>query len=181
MREWVFFCQNTRNVIQLNSPRKDFKFMKIRTYQETDHSQIADLFHRTVHAIDVSFYSQAELEAWAPTPPNHEYWKTRLAMKKPFVAIADGLVIGFIELENDGHIDCLYVDEEHQQKGIASRLLKHVKTEAKDRSIDSLYAEASKVALPFFKKHGFTIDCENQISLRGQTLTNYSMTLCLRP
>jgi putative acetyltransferase len=155
--------------------------MKIRAYQETDHSQIADLFHRTVHAIDRSFYSQAQLEAWAPTPPNHEYWKTRLAIKKPFIAIVDGLIVGFIELENGGHIDCLYVDKDHQQLGIASRLLKHVKSEAKHRSIDSLYVEASEIALPFFKKHSFTINCQNQVSLRGQSLTNYSMTLCLRP
>lgn len=155
--------------------------MKIRAYQEADHSHIADLFHRTVHAIDTSFYSQAELEAWAPAPPNHEHWEARLAIKKPFVAINGDVVVGFIELENDGHIDCLYVDKEHQKKGIASRLLQHVKSEAIDRSIDTLYVEASKIAVPFFKKHRFTIECENHIYLRGQSLTNYSMTLCLRP
>jgi putative acetyltransferase len=83
--------------------------MEIRNYRCSDYVEIADLFHDSIHAIPASIYSEEELEAWSPTPPDYDHWKERLARKQPFLAVKDKIIVGFIELESDGHIDCLYV------------------------------------------------------------------------
>lgn len=82
--------------------------VQIRTYQPQDADAIADLYHAAVHAIDPTVYSKEQQEAWAPTPPDKVFWKERLAQKQPFVAWREGRIVGFMELEADGHIDCAY-------------------------------------------------------------------------
>lgn len=155
--------------------------MEIRSYQDSDYVEIADLFHDSIHAIDKSIYSKEELEAWAPTPPDYNFWRERLAVKKPFVAIKGNVIVGFIELEGDGHIDCLYIHKNYQGLGIASKLLQHLMKNAHDRGINKLHVEASKVAMPLFKKYGFKLLKTNTVNLRGQSLTNYCMSSSTKP
>ncbi len=133
------------------------------------------LFHDAVHAIPELFYSASELEAWAPTPPDFSHWESRLATKQPFVATDRHKIVGFIELESNGHIDCLYVHPQHQRQGVACNLLNFLVDAARSKGIDNLHVEASKVAMSFFKQHGFELLSENNVSLRGELLTNYNM------
>ena len=151
--------------------------MNIRSYTESDVMDIANLFHDSVHAIAPEIYSNEEKEAWAPTPPDYVAWKSRLAKKQPYVAWKQNVIVGFIELEEDGHIDCFYVHKDYQGLGIGSRLLEHLIQKAQDRSIASLYVEASKVAVPLFEKFGFHYKSINKMTRNGQTLINYNMTL----
>jgi putative acetyltransferase len=180
-RAWLrHFCPTSRSM--LNAAYLGVRLhMEIRPYQESDYVEIADLFHTSVHSIDRTIYSEEELEAWAPTPPNYEFWKARLAEKKPFVAVKSNTIVGFIELESNGHIDCLYVHKGFQGLGIASSLLKHVMQVANDKGINKLHVEASKVAMPLFKKYGFELLKTNTVNLRGQSLTNYCMSSSSKP
>jgi putative acetyltransferase len=154
--------------------------MEIRPYQDFDYVEIADLFHNAVHSIDNGVYSKEELEAWAPTPTDYVFWKERLDIKKPFVALEGNIVVGFIELESNGHIDCLYVHKDHQGLGIATELMQYLIKEANLRGISKLHVEASKVAKPLFEKHGFNLQKTNIVKLREQILTNYSMSTALQ-
>lgn len=150
--------------------------MKIRPYRESDCTEIADLFHGAVHAIDTSLYSAKELEVWAPTPPDYNDWKQRLSVKQPYIAVENSTIIGFIELEDTGHIDCLYVHKDYQCLGVASSLLRYVLRIAEEQGIKDLHVEASSVARPLFEKFGFKLQHRNTVNLRGQSLTNYSMS-----
>jgi putative acetyltransferase len=151
--------------------------MEIRPYKESDYIEIADLFHSAVHSIDSALYSQEEIEAWAPTPLNYQFWKARLLVKKPFLAIKDSIIVGFVELEIDGHIDCLYVHPDFQSKGVGKALVNKVLKVANERGVKRLYVEASKVAKPLFEQFGFELLQTNRVSLNGQILINYSMSL----
>lgn len=149
--------------------------MKIIPYSEEYACDIATLFHRAVHSIDRSIYTEEQQEAWAPTPPDMILWKKRLAQKRPYLAIIDDQMVGFMELDEDGHIDCAYTDPDYQQRGIASALLTYVEARAKSFGVGRLYVEASKVARPFFEKRGFQLVRENEIIRRGVVLINYSL------
>lgn len=153
--------------------------LSIRNYLPRDASPITDLFYAAVHAIDPVVYSEDQKEAWAPTPPDYTSWQIRLAKTQPSVALVYNKVVGFVELDADGHIDCFYVHPDHQRKGIAQVLFTHLLTDAKSRGIPRLYVEASKVAVPFFRKNGFVMVSENQVERRGQVLVNFSMELKL--
>jgi putative acetyltransferase len=149
--------------------------MIIAKYSEKDAEEIASLFHRTVHAIDSSIYSEKEKEAWAPTPPDYPEWAEKLRRKKPYMACEDGKIIGFMNMGSDGHIDYAYIAPEYQGKGVGKFLYEHIEEIARKRSIRKLSVEASKLAMPFFKKVGFNLLHENHIIRNGETLVNYTM------
>ena len=88
-------------------------------------------------------------------------------------------IAGFIELEDDGHIDCMYVLPTFQRKNVGSELLKYVINKAKARSIKQLYVEASLIAKPLFERFSFVSKQKNNVSINNIVLENYTMTLTL--
>lgn len=149
--------------------------MQIRHYKEADACDITTLFHESIHAIDRRLYTDQELEAWSPTPPDYEHWQARLVLKKPFVAVIAGQIVGFIELDDGGHIDCLYVHKDYQRQGIGQSLLLYLCDIADQRGYELLYVEASKAAKPLFDALGFEILGSNRVERRDCVLTNFSM------
>ena len=149
--------------------------INIRDYRHSDCVLIADLYRISVHSIDEGIYSKAEQEAWAPSSPDYVFWEQRLSKKLPFVACIHEEIVGFIELESDGHIDCLYTHPAFQGRGVANKLYEYLLDQAEAQSIERLYVEASKVALPFFLKRGFYQLKTNHIQRNGMILVNYSM------
>ncbi|WP_018151203.1 GNAT family N-acetyltransferase [Leeia oryzae] len=149
--------------------------IEIKSYSEDMAIEIADLFHAAVHNIDSSIYTKEQQEAWAPTPPDYDHWSVRLKNKKPFIAVIDGHVAGFIELDEDGHIDCAYTHPDFQRKGVATTLYNYLLIAARRRKIDRLYVDASHMAKPFFEQLGFTTIKMNEILLRGVVLANFTM------
>lgn len=159
------------------TPPLILKKILIRDDRPADADEIADLFHGAVHSLVGVGYSADQLEAWAPSPPDYAHWRARLAEKKPYVAKRNGVILGFIELEADGHIDCFYVHRAHQRQGVGRRLYAHLLEQADVRGIGALYVEASDVARPFFEREGFVFERTNRIERGGQILTNHSMRL----
>ncbi len=149
--------------------------MKIVPYKNFYAREIADLYHASVHGTAHTHYSTKQLEAWAPTPPDYAWWGERLSRKKPFLALEGGQVVGFIELEADGHIDCLYTHKDFQRRGVAGRLYRFAEEEAIRRGLQRLYVEASLMACPFFEKRGYTVRTRNQFVRRGVELVNFTM------
>lgn len=137
--------------------------------------EIVDLFHLAVHSIDPVIYSLEEQEAWAPTPPNYTKWSLRLKKTKPFLAIVDYKLVGFIELDNNGHIDCLYTHPSNQREGVASALFNHLLVHAKNMNLQYLYVEASYLAKEFFEKQGFKVVKQNKVIRNDVILSNFTM------
>ena len=149
--------------------------MKIRKYQTADYKEIADLFYETVHSVCANDYTAEELEAWAPAPIDYEKWQKRLEKRKPFVVIINHLIVGFAELEKDGHIDCFYVHKNYQGQGVGSLLMSHIENLSNQKGLDKLYSEVSITAKPFFEKHGFKTAKKNIVRTNNQKLTNFIM------
>lgn len=155
--------------------------MEIQAYSADNAREIADLFHQSVHSIAPSLYSSEQKEAWAPSPVDYERWAERLTVTKPFIAVIEGRVAGFIELDADGHIDCTYTHPNFQGRGVASSLHEYLVAEASAKHIKRLYLEASLVAKSFFEHRGFSIVKKNEVQRNGVTLINFSMEKYLSP
>ena len=89
-----------------------------------------------------------------------EEWRERLKSKNPYVAVIDQKIVGFAELEADGHIDYFYCHQAYQAQGIGTALLKTLESEARKKELGSLYAEVSVTAYPFFRAKGFLVTKE---------------------
>jgi putative acetyltransferase len=149
--------------------------LNIREYKPSDTKMIMKLFYDTVHKINIRDYTQEQVNAWAVETMDYEFWQKRLEAKLPYVVEHNGEIVGFGELDPDGHIDCFYCHSQYQRKGIGSKLLMHIENMAKSRKNKRLYAEVSITAKPFFQNHGFTIVKEQQVERRGVLFTNYLM------
>ena len=149
--------------------------VNIRPYRESDAREIAELFHDTVHSVNRRDYTGEQLAAWASHVIDYEHWRRRLIEKKPIVAEIGEKIVGFAELDPDGHIDCFYVHKEYQRRKIGQRMLDRLTENAKGIGIHRLYSEISVTAVPFFEKSGFRMIQENIIWRKGIHLMNYVM------
>ncbi|MEX2316146.1 MAG: GNAT family N-acetyltransferase [Pirellulales bacterium] len=96
-------------------------------------------------------------ERWAPHNKDMSEWAARLGEKNPWVAVVDGAVVAFAELEPDGHIDYFYGLPEWQGPGIGKVLLRRVEEDAKQSGLTRLFAEVSITAKGFFLAQGFVV------------------------
>ncbi len=157
--------------------------MLIRAYQPDDVPQIVQIFYNTIHRVNCRDYTEAQINAWAAAVPETERWLKRYDTRRCFVADQDGMIAGFAELEDNGHIDCFYCHHEFQRQGVGRRLYERIEEEGRllrdnrkgALQLDRLFVEVSITARPFFEQMGFYILHENHITINNVTLTNFSM------
>ena len=106
--------------------------IKIVEYDKKYAKQIAELFHNTIRVIASKDYSEEEIDAWAGKTIDYEKWANRLSSMKPLLAILNSQVLGFAELEKNGHIDCFYVHNDYQRQGVGRSLINKIKEVAKN-------------------------------------------------
>ena len=147
----------------------------IRNYEHGDHEEIAKIFPQAIHQIASEYYTEEQCLAWSEKEPNPLHWEKRCAKKKPFVYLIKGTVVGFIELDPNGHIYCLYEHPNAKRKGIASALIQHVLDVCDEQGIETIYVEASLCARPVFEKIGFKVVEKQEIMIKEETLINYRM------
>lgn len=149
--------------------------MKIRDFQVSDRDAAVSVFHSAVHALAASRYTREQRDAWAPHPPDSEYWQRRLAEPRVRVAEEHGHVIGFIAFNDDGHIDLLFTAPAYARRGVATALYRDAETILARRGVSVVFTEASAVARPFFERMGFDVVNEETVTRSGVALHRYRM------
>lgn len=153
----------------------------VRGYERGDAEGICRLFYETVREVNLGDYSPEQVRAWAPALPDPGIWHGRMSGRHTLVAEWDGEVVGFAELEEDGHLDMLYCRRDVVGRGVGSLLYAAVEERAGGLGIGRIFAEASITARPFFERRGFVVLGRNTVVQHGIELTNFSMEKTLRP
>lgn len=150
----TFFIKYFKNEHQKQGILKKLmsKKITIRLYNnEADAAFLAAIYFNTIHKINAKDYSPEQLDAWAPTSSlEREGWMRKWEKLPPIVAEIDNEIVGFAELEDNGHIDCFYCHHEYQGCGIGSALMKEIEDRARKNKLNKLFAEVSITARPFF-------------------------------
>lgn len=149
--------------------------MHVRPAQVTDAPELRQLFYDTVHRVNCKDYSAAQLDAWAPPLHEPNSWQPRFSAQWTFVAEQASKLVGFCELDRDGHIGGFYCHFQHQRQGIGSLLLKHLEVTALCHDMDRLYTEASITAKPFFERYEFQVTKPQTVERHGIILRNFCM------
>src|SRR6476620_8068853 len=131
--------------------------MNVRRYLPGEEDRLWQLYHDTTHIINGNDYTPEQCERWAPAVVDMPEWRKRIKSRNPFVAEKDGRILGFAELESDGHIDYFYCDHEYIRKGVGRKLYEAVEKEAKRLKLPRLHAAVSVTAKPFFLRMGFEV------------------------
>jgi len=151
------------------------RIIRVRGYEAEDAPEIARLFYETVRSVNRAHYSDEQLAAWAPEVPDARRWHERMSARLTLVAEEEGEVVGFAELEGDGHLDMLYVRKDAVGRGVGLRLYEAVEREALDRGHGRITTEASITARPFFERRGFRLVREQTVRRCNVELINFVM------
>lgn len=151
----------------------------LRPYRPDDAPALLALFRDTIRRVNSQDYSPAQIAAWASDDIDTVAWAGRFTGR--FVAVAEegGHLVGFSDLEADGHIDRMFVSADHQGRGIGRQLLAAVVAEARRIGLVRLFTEASITARPFFERRGFSLIGRQSVGRAGQELTNFRMDKAL--
>ena len=149
--------------------------MILRPYQATDLEPLAGLFTASVHALAAGHYSAAQLDAWAPRPPDPARWLVRLAPLQTVVAQVGAALAGFIAYEPEGRIVYLYVAPGFAHQGVATRLCDEVESRLRAQGVAELGTEASLAARPFFERRGYAVVEEQQVEFGGARFRRLAM------
>ena len=120
-------------------------------------------------------YTQQQVEHWVSMHAEAAAWQERVRARNPFVAEVAGAVVGFAELEPDGHIDYFYCHHQWQGKDVGTELLAAIKDEAARLGLEVLRAEVSVTARPFFARRGCRVVQEQSNIVCGTPATRYVM------
>lgn len=149
--------------------------MEVRKLRKGEEKELWDLFYNTIHNVNIRDYDENQIEAWAPSD-----FDVNIAIQKfrdidPFVAIKNGKIIGYGDIQSDGLIDHFYCHHEFQRQGVGSVLFDTIEKEAEKNGISRMYSNVSITARPFFESKGFSVEKEQTLKVRDQQLTNFRM------
>ncbi len=151
----------------------------VRDYESGDAGSICRLFYETVRTVNLGDYSPEQVRAWAPEIPAPTAWHERMSSRHTLVADESGEVVGFAELENDGHLDMLYCRADTVGRGVGSLLYAAVEQRARGLGLGRISTEASITARPSFERRGFAVLRRNTVWREDTALTNFSMQKAL--
>lgn len=147
--------------------------MILRRYHPDDLQAILQLFRETVHTVNAKDYSPEQIAAWAPDDLDEIKWANLLAANYTIIAEANGVIVGFGDLTEDGEIDHLYIHKDFQSRGFAHQILHALIEKAKDNGLTAVTAAVSITALPFFIKNGAEVIKKQTVVRGGIELTNF--------
>ena len=147
--------------------------IRLRRYVTEDLDAVIEVFQRAIREVSSRDYNSAQIAAWSTV--DRDAWQPHRLTRPTWVAIDGARVVGFSDLEDDGHLDMMFVHPDYQGVGVASLLLRQVEAAAAERGLKRIFTEASKTARPFFARRGFVVDAEQVVGTRGERMTNCRM------
>lgn len=149
--------------------------MDLRDYTPDDAAATLAVFLRAIRVTAARDYTPEQVAAWAPPDLDPAAWAARRAASRTVVAVRDGAVVGFTDVDAAGYVDMMFVDPGATRQGVASALLDWAVRTATALGATELTTHASITARPFFAARGFEVVAEQHPVLRGVRLTNYRM------
>lgn len=146
--------------------------MRLRNYTSADCVALAELFHRSVHAVCAGDYTQKQLDAWASGTVDLAAWDRSLLEHHTLVAVEGDTLVGFGDMDQTGYLDRLFVHPDFQHRGIAAAICGRLE---RDSAAERFTVYASITAKPFFAGRGYRVVQERQAVRNGVALTNYLM------
>lgn len=162
---------NPCRVIRRLEPAVTFRSATI-----ADISELKELFCNTVLTVNARDYTAEEVADWASCGNLPGHWEELLATLHFITACdAEGRIVGFTSIRNDGYLHSMFIHKDHQGEGIATALLQRIEAYAMEHDIQNITSEVSITARPFFESRGYVVEQEQRAQANRLKLTNYRM------
>lgn len=140
-------------------------------YRPSDCKILTGLFYNTVHTVNARDYTEEQLNVWATGEVDLEKWNQSLQEHFSVVAVDNGTVVGFGDIDHTGYLDRLFVHADYQGKGVGTAICNQLEQAVQG----TIVTHASITAKPFFEKRGYSVMKEQSVERQGIFLTNYRM------
>jgi len=147
----------------------------LRPFLPQDTAVLAEIFRASIEALTEDDYTPSQQEAWASAADNEEAFAERLGKRLTLIATLKGSPVGFISLEDNRHIDMLYVHPAVAGQGIGTMLCDALERLAAARGTSQLTVDAGDSAREFFRHRGFIAELRNTVSVGNEWLANTTM------
>ena len=117
-------------------------------------------------------YTQEQLDAWATGEVDLQAWDKSFRAHRTIIAVVNGEIVGFGDMDETGYLDRLYVHKDYQGQGIASAICDELERFAAGKTFTT---HASITARPFFLHRGYRVVRKQEVIRRGVALTNFVM------
>ena len=154
--------------------------ISIREFQADDAPALRAVFESAIHGTARRDYSQLQVDTWAPRAHDAAAWAKRVGALAPFVALVDGVIRGYADVQADGYIDHFYVAAEAGGAGVGGRLMQRILARAEDLQLAELTSNVSLTAQPFFARFGFEVVEHRVFDVQGVQMRNAAMRKRLR-
>ena len=124
-----------------------------------------------MHTVNAADYNNEQLNAWATGHADLEAWNKSLLEHYSIVAVDNGIIVGFGDIDQTGYLDRLYVHADYQGRGIATAIRNKLEQSVSGKIV----THASVTAKPFFEKRGYKVIKEQSVERHGVFLTNFVM------
>jgi len=145
--------------------------VEIIMYRPSDCKILTELFYNTVHTVNARDYTEEQLNVWATGEVDLEKWNQSLQGHFSVVAVDNGTVVGFGDIDHTGYLDRLFVHADYQGKGVGTAICNQLEQTVQG----TIVTHASITAKPFFEKRGYSVMKEQSVERQGVFLTNYRM------
>lgn len=149
--------------------------MTIRNFEKGDEAALWQIFFSAIHETAGADYTPEQINAWAPEDVDLAKWANRIRNISPLVAEQNGKIIGYADVQSNGYIDHFFVSPAFTRQGVGSLLMRKIHDTAIDHGTESLFADVSVTARPFFEKWEFGVEASQDVCIRGVTLNNFRM------
>ena len=115
----------------------------IRPLTDQGIPEVQELFRSTVLAVNSKDYAKEEVEDRASCGDSIARWKELLA-QNDYIGVLDGQgnIIGFSSMDSDGYLHAMFVHENWQGRGVATRLLSDVEKMAQEYGVSKIHTKA---------------------------------------
>lgn len=149
--------------------------MNFRKATISDLPEMQVMYIETIKWVCKNDYNPLEIDAWISGLNNVERWKKVIHSQFVLLAIIKNKIVGYGTLKGGNYIDFFCVHKDFQRQGIADKVFTELEVEAKKENSQTITADVSKTAKPFFEKKGFIIKTEQKNIRLGVELINYKM------
>ena len=152
----------------------------LRDFRPGDEPALRAVFESAIHGTARRDYSQLQVDTWAPREHDPSAWALRVRGLAPFVALLDGSIAGYADIQPTGYIDHFYVADEAGGQGVGGALMRRILARAEELGLAELTSHVSLTAQPFFAHFGFEVVEHRVFDVRGVEMRNAAMRKTLR-
>lgn len=154
--------------------------LRIRPWEPRDTAALARIYRDAALDMGAHAYSAAQAAAWAGAVDDLDAFARELADGITLVAETDtGDTAAFGQLRPSDRVALLYTAPGYARASYASGIYRLLEERARAAGVGVLHTEASRVARPFFEKHGFELVASEEVQRHGESFERFRMAKLL--